>query len=120
MSASEVYKQCYVKLVMALPMNDSLFLAQLFSCGLFHGDLKNQIKVEKTSADKATCFLDHVIGPSISVGNSTNFHKLLNIMEESENDRLQVLAEEIKTTLKEEQINTTGYCNVATYFASVG
>ena len=120
MSASEVYKQCYVKLVMALPMNDSLFLAQLFSCGLFHGDLKNQIKAEKTSVDKATCFLDHVIGPNLSVGNSTNFHKLLNIMEESENDRLQVLAEEIKTTLKEEQINTTGYCNVATYFASVG
>ena len=119
MSTNEdlVFKRCYVKLVALLPMEDSLFLAKLFSCDLFPGDLKNQIKVQETSIGKATYFLDHVIGPYLSVGNSKNFHKLLSIMEESDNDSLKVLAKEIRVALKERQVSndTTGCCNISTY-----
>ena len=118
MSTSEVFKQFYVKLVTVLPMDDSLFVANLYSCGLLPGDLKNQIKAEKTSIDKATCFLDHTIIPDVSVGNSANFNKLLDVMEKSGNDNLKVLVNEIETTLKEgppNTDNTAGYCSYIHY-----
>ena len=105
MSTSKVFQQFYVKLVTILPMDDSLFLAKLFGYGLLPGDLKQKIKAEKTSVDKATCFLDHRISSDVSVGNSTTFNELLNVMEDSGNS-LKVLAEEIKTALKEGSVNT--------------
>ena len=106
MSASEVFRQFYVKLVKKLPMDDSLFSAELFACGLLPGDLKQQIKAEKTPVDKATCFLDYKISSDVCVGDSTSFNKLLNVMEDSENDSLKALAEEIKTALKEGLVDT--------------
>ena len=108
MSTSEVFRQFYVKLVKKLPMDDSLFTAELFAHGLLPGDLKQQIKAEKTPVDKATCFLDHKISSDVSDGNSTNFNKLLDVMEDSENDSLKELAEKIKTALKEGPVNTAG------------
>ena len=106
MSTSEVFQQFYVKLVKKLPMDDSLFTAELFACGLLPGDLKQQINTKNTPVDKATYFLDHKISPDVSVGNSTSFDKLLDVMEDSGNDSLKELAEEIKTALKEEPVNT--------------
>ena len=106
MSTSEVFQQFYVKLVKKLPMDDSLFTAELFACGLLPGDLKQQINAKNTPVDKATCFLDHEIKSDVSVGNSTSFNKLLDVMEDSGNDSLKELAEEIKTALKEGPVNT--------------
>ena len=106
MSTSEVFQQFYVKLVKKLPMDDSLFTAELFAHGLLPGDLKQQIKAEKTPVDKATYFLDHKISSDVSVDNSTSFNKLLDVMEDSRNDSLKELAKEIKTALKEEPVNT--------------
>ena len=53
MSTVEVFQQFYSKLVKTLPMDDVVFTAELFSNDLLPGDLKSQIKSEKTSADKA-------------------------------------------------------------------
>ena len=109
MSAGEVFQQFYVELVTALPMNDSLFLANLFTRGLLPGDLKQQIRVEKTLTDKATCFLDHKISHDVSIGNSTSFYQLLNVMEDSGNKTLKMLA---GAALKKGPSSTAGYCNV--------
>ena len=108
MSTSEVFQQFYVKLVKKLPIDDSLFTAELFAHGLLPGDLKQKIKAEKTPVDKATCFLDHKISSDVTAGNSTSFNKLLDVMEDSGNDSLKELAEEIKTVLKEGTDNAAG------------
>ena len=100
MSTSEVFQRFYEKLVTMLPMDDSLFLAKLFGCGLLPGNCKQQIKAEKTPVDKATCFLDHRISSDVSVGDSTSFNKLLSVMENSGFENLKALAGEIKTALK--------------------
>ena len=100
MSTSEVFRRFYVKLIKMLPMNDSLFLAELFACDLLPGNLEQQIEAKETPVDKATCFLNHRIKTDISIDDSTSFNKLLNIMEDSDYDNLKVLAEEIKTALK--------------------
>jgi len=102
MSTSEVFKQFYAKLVKTLLINDGGFVAELYSSGLLPGSLKNQIKAEKTPEDKAMCFLDGKINPDISIGDFTSFDKLLNVMEECENDSVNILAANIKTTLKGE------------------
>ena len=115
MSTSKVFQRYYYELVVILPMDDALFLAKLFACGLLPGDLKQSIKAEKTQAKKATCFLDHRISSDVSIGNSTTFNKLLNVMEDSGNDSLKVLAEEIKTALKEETVNTDNAAGYSLY-----
>jgi len=102
MSTSEVFKQFYAKLVKTLPINDGGFVAELYSSGLLPGSLKDQIQWKSTSADKAMCFLDGKINPDISIGDFTSFNKLLNVMEECENDSVKILATNIKSTLKGE------------------
>ena len=75
-------------------MNDAIFIAQLYANGLLPGDLKNQLNLpHRTSADKATLFLDSVIEPSVT---SSSFDKLLNVMEDSEYKHLKKLAEVIR------------------------
>ena len=106
MSTSEVFRQFYVKLIKILPMNDPLFTAELFASDLLPGYLKQKIEAEKTPVDKAKCFLDHKISSNVSVGYSTSFNKLLDVMEDSGNDSLKELAKEIKTVLKEGPVNT--------------
>ena len=115
MSTSKVFRQFYVKLVRILPMDDSLFSAQLFTCGLLPDDLDDKIKAKETPADKAKCFLDHRIRSDVSIGNSTTFNELLNVMEDSDNDSLKVLAEEIKTALKEGIVNTDNAAGYTIY-----
>ena len=108
-TVTEVFKQFYVELVTMLPVDDTIFLAKLFSCDLLPGDLMNEIKAEKTSADKAMCFLNSKISRDISNGDFNSFNKLLNIMEESGHDSLKSLAGKIKSALKAEPvINTLG------------
>ena len=109
MSTSEVFKQFYVELVTILPVDDTMFLAKLFSCDLLPGNLMNEIKAERTPADKAMCFLNGKINRDISNGDVRSFNKLLDVMEESRNDSLKVLAMKIKTAVKGELvINTAG------------
>ena len=104
MSTSEVFKQFYAKLVKTLPMNDAVFVAELFSSDLLPGNLMDQIKAKETRADKAMCFLDGKIHPDISIDDYRSFDKLLDIMEESDNDTAKNLAEKIRNNIKEESI----------------
>ena len=99
---AEVFKQFYSELVKTLPMDDAVFIAELFSNDLLPGDLKNQLKLmHRTSADKAVLFLDSVIESSVTSDGGSSFDKLLNVMEDSEYPHVKQLAKQIRTnTLK--------------------
>ena len=99
---AEVFKQFYSELVKTLPMDDAVFIAELFSNDLLPGDLKNQLKLlHRTSADKAALFLDSVIECGGIGDGGSSFDKLLNVMEDSEYQYVKELAKQIRiNTLK--------------------
>ena len=101
MMSSEVLKKHYSKLVKTLPMNDAIFVAELYSCDLLPGDLRDQLNLpHRTSADKATLFLNNVIEPSVTSGVGSSFEKLLTIMEDCDHESVKELAKLIKTSLR--------------------
>ena len=99
---AKVFQQFYSKLVEILPMDDAVFVAKLFSGDLLPGDLKNQLKlVHRTSADKAVLFLDCVIEPSVTSDGGSSFDKLLHVMEDSDCQHVQELANQIRSSQQE-------------------
>ena len=98
-STERVFRQFYVKLVKSLPLQNAIFLAELFSAHILSIDLKKKIKAEKTPEDKAACFLDDKIYHDISKGDFRSFDALLNIMKKKEFRILNSLAEKIKVAL---------------------
>ena len=73
-------------------------------------DLKKVNKAEKTSEDKAMCFLDLKIYHDISKGDFRSFDVLLNIMKKKDFRSLNRLAEKINIALiaKPAASNTEG------------
>ena len=106
MSTKQVFQQFFVELVNMLPMHDPEFLAQLLERDLLPDNLI-KAKARAARADKAADFLYSKIYPDISFGNSTSFNMLLDVMKNTENDRLKALAEKIEVVLKEE-VNAAG------------
>ena len=107
--SSEVFKEFYSKLVKTLPMNDAIFIAELYSHDLLPGDLKNQLNLsDKTPAVKATIFLDSVIEPSVISDIGSSFDKLLNVMEDSEYQGVKELAEQIRTSVRKRSNSDNG------------
>ena len=97
MLSSEVFKEFYSKLVETLPMNDAAFAAKLFSLHLLPSELKNELNSsQKSSAAKATIFLDSVIEPSVTGGVGNSFDILLDVMEHSEYQVMKELAKQIR------------------------
>ena len=105
MSTSEVFKQFFATLAKSLPMDDPIFVAELFSHDLLPGDHYDKVKSLATRADKATHFLDSVIRPAI-ITNAGSFDELLNVMEYSEYCNVKELAQQIRCKLKEEPVGT--------------
>ena len=98
---AEVFKQFYGELVKKLPMDNAVFIAELFSNDLLPGDLKNEMNLpHRTSAKKAVLFLDSVIEPSVTSDDGSSFDKLLNVMEDSEYQHVKELAKKIAIQLK--------------------
>ena len=91
----KVLQEFYLVLVKKLPMNDAIFNAGLHSRNLFPSDLKDQIQSKSTRAEKASHFLDHFI---IDL-TKEKFDDFINVMENSEFERLKKLAKKIKTKL---------------------
>ena len=98
---SKVFQDHYPKLVKTLPMDDAIFMAELYSHSLLPHDLKDYIESLATSARKASSFLDRMIKPSVTSGVGRNFHKLLDVMEGSEYQNVNELAKLIRTGLQE-------------------
>ena len=109
MSTSDVFKKFYVKLVIGLPMDDTLFRAKLFTNDLLPGDHKERVESLATKSDKAAYFLDHVIKPSVtSDDHGSSFDKLLNVMEDSDHQGVKELAKQIRTSLRKRSNSDNG------------
>ena len=108
----DVFRQFYCKLVKTLPMDDTIFTAELFSNDLLPGNLKNQLRSLEPSADKAALLLDSVIEPSVTSDGGSSFDKLLDIMEDYEyqhvNSHVKELAKQIRTSLKNRSSTDNG------------
>ena len=107
MSTSVVFKQFFAKLAKSLPMDDPLFVAELFSHDLLPGDHYDQIESRSTRADKAVYFLNHVIKPAM-ISDVGSFNELCKVMEDSEYSNVKELAQQIRSKLSEGPVNTAG------------
>ena len=107
-TTKKVFQDFYAKLVKALPMKDALFVAELYSQGLLPDDQKDQIKSLATQAEMAMHFLDSVIKPDLTCGINTrgSFDKLIAVMNDSENQTVKQLAEQIRSKLSADAVNT--------------
>ena len=103
--STKVFQQFYPKLVKTLPMNDVIFMAELYSRDLLPDDLKEHVESLATSAEKASYFLDHVIKPSITISDASRFDDLLNVMKDSEYQGVKELAKLIRDSIV---MNTAG------------
>ena len=75
-SAAQTFQHYQVELL-GLPMDDKKFVAILDKHSFFSGNQKDTMQAKETNADKASYFLDDVIGKDID----TYFQKLLTVME---------------------------------------
>ena len=80
----EIYVNAYfafhVQLVKTLPMNDSIFMAELTPHFFTVGNLKERVQAQTTVQERAAYFLENAIKRSLDGGDITSFQKLLLIM----------------------------------------
>ena len=95
MSAKELFKEFYAKLVRVLPLDNVMFIIMLESSNFMTGDVKNEINAKPTRADKAIFFLNTTISPALSAGNDSLFFGLLKVMEDSDIPDVKAVAKEI-------------------------
>ena len=94
----QIIKQFYPKLVKTLPMDDVCFRSKLYSADLLPGNLKDQVKLKPTCADKAEYFLDQIIK------NEADFIKLLEVLEQiNDNNSMIELARQIRNEIDTRQ-----------------
>ena len=121
-STWEVFQKYYQDLIRCLPMDDAIFIGELFKNGLLPNDLKAKLNSLPTSATKATEFLDNIIKPDIQGGRNSNFTLLLSMMKNSEDNNMKKLADTIMSECDQISTNsgsTTGeYCIVCTFSCS--
>ena len=98
-STFKIYQKHYVQLVRCLPMDDVIFIGELFGNDLLPSDLKANLESLPTSAKKAAKFLDSIIGPALQVGSDNQLFSLLKIMEESGYETVKKLAGTVMSEL---------------------
>ena len=86
-------------------MNDTVFLAKLYSNDLLPGGMNEIIKSIPTASQRTTELLDNVIKPTINSNDGTRLGVLLEVMKDSEDDNLRRLASTILSALREGLIN---------------
>ena len=103
-NALKVYNEFRKRLITILPVQDSLFNADLVTQNLFHGDLREEVMNATTRAKAATLFLSEAIKDPLDTGDVEPFKKLLNMMENSDFQTLNKLAEKINEKLNESEL----------------
>ena len=99
-AAKDIFQKYYSQLVKMLPMDDSMFVAELYSQDVLTHEDKRVIMSQSTTADKVVVFLDRVIAPSIIAGYDEKFYKLLECMEHYELTVIRELAKSINAALR--------------------
>ena len=102
----EVLKCHYPELLRLLPMEDNIFIGELFKSNLLPHNLKADINSLSTRADKVTKFLDSVITPSADNLNNINFKILLQVMMNSNNKAVEQLADTIISKLNQNCVHS--------------
>ena len=92
----DVFEDYISQLQEILPVDKKNFLSKLKASDLLSDDLKTKLKSIPASTDRAECFLDDVILPTLP-GDTTNLDKLLSVMEAYKDENLKKLAGEIRT-----------------------
>ena len=110
MTQTEAYEKYSEKIIKCLPMNDTLFIAELFKYKLLPGDANNQLEALSTPGKKAHYLLNHVIKPALDFDDTSSFDNLLSAMEHCGYDHVKKLTREIKS-----QIASYISSQVATY-----
>ena len=96
----DVYTNYYPKLIKVLPMNDAIFMAQLYASQFLPGDAKEAVAARVTRADKASFFLDNHIEKGFdNDGSNPLFLDLLKLMAKSDDIVLQSVAKEIRSKI---------------------
>ena len=90
-----IIKQFCEELIITLPMDDVIFRTKLHAAGLFHGNLKDEVKTKPTSAEKAEHFLDN------GIKNSDDVDRLITVMEGFNSDAVNSLAKRIRDEYRE-------------------
>ena len=98
MSAKNIIQKFYVELITTLPMDDSMFLAKMYSRQILTLKQKKEIQSLHTQEDKAEFFIDCVIA-NVSMGYNEHLDILLNCMEDHKDPLLKGLAQKIKKDL---------------------
>ena len=109
-SATELFEHYYTVLVYSLPLKDADFIEELVKHDLLPRDLKSSLESLTINSERASYFLDNVIKPGLSVGNSQCFVKLLTVMNSSKYYNVKDLA---RTIEKELAIDTK--CKIINY-----
>ena len=78
MSSEKVLKEYGIKLCKALPMDNPIFLMMLKSHDILPGDTGDKLETQKTKAEKANYYIQHVIKTSADL----YLPKLLQAMEQ--------------------------------------
>jgi len=107
-SATTVFQESYADLVMSLPMDDCIFVAQLFTHGLITANLKESLNLQKKTSEKATDFLDNL--QRIGTDFHSVFDKLLTVMENCEYGRVKDISKNIRAKMNENEDNIKGNC----------
>jgi len=94
---ADIIQKFYSDLIKILPMNDTIFRSELYTADLLPGNLKSQIRLHQTSADKAELFLDDGIKNDV-----LNFKKLIAVMEKYD-DSVKKLAAQINSEICPQQ-----------------
>ena len=91
----ELYDNYFAKLVACLPMDDAVFIANLYGNQLLPGDINSTLKSKSSQAEKALYFLSQVIKPALDINETSSFAKLLTIMKECGYGHVQTLSQKI-------------------------
>ena len=87
------------KFVRCLPMDDTLFIAKLSAQHLLPGDTHAKVKAISSQSEKASYFLDHVIKPALDIDDTSDFEKLLSVMQDSGYNHVKNLSCKIRSNL---------------------
>ena len=96
MAHRKAYDDYVEILVKCLPMEDAHFITMLSAQKLLLGDTENKIEKLSTQAEKASHFLSHVIKPALDIDETSDFEKLLTIMQNCRYNYVKKLAGTIK------------------------
>ena len=99
MAHRKAYDNHVEKLVKCLPMDDTYFINLLASQALLGGNILYEIQTLSTPANKASHFLNHVIKPALDIDETSNFEKLLTVMQKCDYIHLQKLASIIEVEI---------------------